>query len=203
METRLAKILSYVLHPLLLPTYATLLSLNLPLFLMYTLNFEAKVWLILLVFGFTFLLPVSVIVIMVYFRVIKSLEIEQSSQRTLPLLFAVVSYYALLYLLHKSGLPAYFLYFIYGALFVLLAGVMINLVYKISLHSLAWGAAVASIIGISLKMEIDIPVIIITSILIAGLAGYSRLKLNAHNYTQVYMGFVTGAGIIMVLTFFL
>jgi len=203
METRLAKIFSYLLHPLLLPTYAIVLLLNLPLFLTYTLSLEAKMWLILLVFGFTFFIPVAAMLSMYYFRAISSLELEQSSQRTLPLLFTAASYYALLYLLRKSGLPDYFLYFIYGALFTLLAGLMINLAYKISLHSLAWGAAVASFIGISLKLGVDIPVIIIVSILIAGIAGYARLQLRAHNSTQVYMGFATGAGIILVLTFFL
>ena len=203
MEIRMARFLSYLLHPLLLPTYATLLLLNLPLFLTYTINLEAKMWLVILVFGFTFLLPVTVVITMYYFRMINNLEFDQPGQRTLPLLFAAVSYYALLYLLRKSGLPAYFLYFIYGALFVLLAGLLINLAYKISLHALAWGAAVTSLIGISVKMGVDIPGTIIISIVMAGLAGFARLKLNAHNPVQVYVGFGIGAGIITVLTFFL
>jgi hypothetical protein len=201
METRLAKILSYLLHPLLLPTYATLLLLSLPLFLTYTLTFEAKLWLIFLVFGFTFLVPVTVIISLYYFKVTNSLELDQSRERTMPLFFSAISYYLLLYLLRKSGLPAYFLYFIYGALFTLLAGMMINLAYKISLHTLAWGAIVASLIGISLKLGVDIPEIILVSIVLAGVAGYARLKLNAHNSSQVYLGFVTGAAVILILTF--
>lgn len=203
MEIRLAKFLSYLLHPLLLPTYATFLLLNLPLFLAYTLSTEAKIWLILLVFGFTYLLPVTVIVFLYYLKTIKSLELEDPKERTLPLLLTAICNYALLYLLRESGLPPYFLYFLYGALLVLVAGLLINLVYKISLHALGWGAAVASFIGIALKMQLDIPLIIIPIILLAGLAGYSRLKLDAHNQTQVYLGFVTGAGMILLLTFYL
>lgn len=202
METRLARILSYILHPLLIPTYATFLLLNLSFFLSYSLNLEAKIWLLIMVSGFTFVIPVVIITSLYFFRVISSIELEQMKERTMPLLFSAISYYALLYMLRKSGLPAYFLYFIYGALLTLLVGLMINLVYKISLHTLAWGAAVASLVGLSLKMGIDIPLIIIFSIIIAGLAGYVRLKLNAHNPTQVYLGFVTGAGIITILTLF-
>jgi hypothetical protein len=202
METRIARILSYILHPLLIPTYATILLLNLSFFLSYSLSLEAKIWLLIMVSGFTFIIPVVIITSLYFFRVISSIELEEMKERTMPLLFSAISYYALLYMLRKSGLPAYFLYFIYGALLTLLVGLMINLVYKISLHTLAWGAAVASLVGLSLKMEIDIPLIIIFSVIIAGLAGYVRLKLNAHNPTQVYLGFATGAGIITILTLF-
>jgi hypothetical protein len=202
MESRLARILSYLLHPLLLPSYATLLMFNLPLFLTYTLSLEAKAWLIIMVFGFTFLVPVTVIVTLYYLKLIDGLELEKPGERTLPLLLTAICYYALLYLLRKSGLPDYFLYFIYGALFILLVGMMVNLAYKISLHTLAWGAAVASLVGISVKTGIDIPLIIMVSVLIAGLVGYARLKLNAHDPAQVYLGFITGAGVILLLTIF-
>jgi hypothetical protein len=154
-----------------------------------------------LVFVFTFIMPVAIIMTMYYFKMISSPELEQPSQRTLPLIFSSASYIGLLYILRKSGLPDYFLYVIYGALFTLLTGLMINLVYKISLHTLAWGAAVALFVGIWLKIGLEIPAIIIVSILLAGLAGFARLKLNAHNPTQVYLGFATGASIILIMTF--
>jgi hypothetical protein len=202
METRLAKILSYLFHPLLIPTYATLLLLNLPLFLSNSLSMEARTWLLILVSGFTFVIPVVIITTLYYFRLISSIELDQPKERTMPLLFSAMSYYALLYMLRQSGLPAYFLYFIYGALLALLTGLMINLVYKISLHTLGWGAAVASLVGLSVKMGVDIPLIIIAAILISGITGYIRLKINAHNPTQVYLGFVTGVCIITLLTLF-
>jgi membrane-associated phospholipid phosphatase len=90
---------------------------------------------------------------------------------------------------------------LYGALFTLLLGLIINLTYKISLHTLAWGATVASLAGISLKMMIDIPGIIISAVLLSGLVGFARLKLNAHNPSQVYLGWIAGVSIILILTF--
>lgn len=199
MEDRLAKILSYILHPLLIPTYAALIMLNLPLFMTYTLSMEAKIWLVILVSGFTCVMPALVVISLYYFHMVKSIELEEAGERTLPLLLTSVSYYALLYLLRSSGLPAYFLYFIYGALFTSLVGLLVSLVYKISLHAMGWGAAIAAFTGISLTMGVDIPLVIILSILLAGVAGYCRLKLNAHNTTQVYLGFATGAGIMVIL----
>ncbi len=201
METKIARALSYILHPLLIPTYAVLLLLNLPFYLTFALSLEIRIWLMILVFSFTFLIPVAAIITLGYFKMISSPELEDSRERTLPLLITSASYFALLYVLRNSGIPSYFLYFIYGAIFILLTGLIINLFYRVSIHTLAWGAAVASFIGISVRMGIDIPAIIMITILVAGLAGFARLKLNAHNSTQVYLGFIAGAGILLLLTF--
>jgi len=203
METKLARALSYILHPLLIPTYAVLLLLNLPFYLTFALPLEFRIWLMVLVFSFTCLIPVASIITLSYFKMISSRELEDSRERTLPLLITSASYFALLYILRNSGIPSYFLYFIYGALFILITGLIINLFYKVSLHTLAWGAAVASFIGISIRMGIAIPAIIMITILFAGLVGFARLKLNAHNSTQVYLGFIAGAGIMLLLTFVL
>lgn len=201
METRVATILSFVLHPLLLPTYAVIILLNLPLYLSFTLTAESKLWLIALVAAFTFIMPVAIILSLYYFRIIDSLELENPSQRTIPLIFSSVSYLALVYLLRKSGLPDYLLYLIYGALFVMVTGLLVNLFYKISLHMLGWGAIVAAFAGLSVRMGLNLLPLIVSCILLAGIAGFARLKLNAHNPSQVYLGFVAGVSVVLVITF--
>lgn len=201
MESRLASFLSYILHPLLVPTYCVLILLNTPFFLSYTLSFEAKAWLISLIFAFTFIAPVAIILVLYFFGMVDSIELEKPSQRTLPLLFTSVSYMGLLYILRGTALPDYLLYMIYGALFTLLAGMLITLAYKISLHTLAWGAAVSSFIGLSLRMGVNLLPIILTGLFLSGITGYARLKLNAHNPPQVYLGFLTGAFIVLLITF--
>jgi len=202
MELRIAHILSFLLHPLLIPTYAALLILNLPLFLSSTLSLEAKTWLVILVFVFTCILPTVIILVMYRFRLIDSPELDKSNQRTIPLIFTSLSYMGLLYILRGSGLPDYFLYLIYGALFTLLVGLLINLAFKISQHTLAWGALSGLFIGLAIHQELNMTIIICVTILISGLAGYSRLKLNAHTPPQVYLGFITGVTVtgVMMLT---
>lgn len=201
MESRLASFLSYILHPLLVPTYCMLVLLNLPLFLSFTLSLEAKAWLISLVFAFTFIAPVAIILTLYFFRMVDSIELEKPSQRTLPLIFTSLSYMGLLYILRSTSLPDYLLYMIYGALFTLLAGMLINLFYKISLHTLAWGAAVASFAGLAMKMGVELLPVIIAGLLLSGITGFARLKLNAHNPPQVYLGFIVGVIIISLITF--
>jgi membrane-associated phospholipid phosphatase len=45
--------------------------------------------------------------------------------------------------------------------------------------------------------------LICISVILAGLAGYARLKENAHNQTQVYLGYIAGVSIVLVITLLL
>ena len=201
METKVANILSYIQHPLLITAYLALFLLRLPLFLTYTLSGDVKAGLIGVIIGFTFILPVSAMLAMRYFKLISSLKLEEMHERTLPLIVTSASYMALLYLLRRLGLPSYFLFFFYGAMITLIAGLLINLVYRISLHTLAWGSVAAALTGFSIRMGVDFLPLILAVILLAGMAGSARLILKAHTAPQIYLGFLAGAGIMLALTF--
>jgi hypothetical protein len=108
----------------------------------------------------------------------------------------------LLFQLKSTNIPPIFLYVLYSATFALIAGLMINLVYKISLHTLGWGAIVATLTGISLRLGIPLLIFIIPAIILSGFAGYARLKENAHNQAQVYLGYVAGVSVIILITLF-
>jgi hypothetical protein len=128
---------------------------------------------------------------------------NEAGERTLPLMIAGISYMTLYYLTRNASIPAIYLYFIYGSIIILVTGMVINLFWKISLHTLAWGAATGALTGISIRFMIGIPVYIACTILLSGLAGFGRLKLNAHSQSQVYMGFAVGAGLMLLLTLLL
>lgn len=80
----------------------------------------------------------------------------------------------------------------------------INFFWKISVHSIGVGGINGLLIGISRIMEAEITPLLFLSVLIAGLVGFARLKLNAHNYSQVYTGFLLGfftiLGTLMITT---
>ena len=56
------------------------------------------------------------------------------------------------------------------------------------------GGLVGMMLGMSERLTMDLNTLLILLFVIAGLVGFSRLKLNAHNPFQVYLGFVVGAG---------
>ncbi len=196
---QLSKLLSYILHPLLIPTLAILaLMLRTDLYSI-VLPLQLKLWLLSLVIIFTFLIPSVSVLILLKLNAIYSVELTHRSERTIPLLITSASYMALTFFLKSVNIPPAFLYVIYSATIAMLAGLLINMVYKISLHTLGWSAVATTLLSISLRMGIPLTGLICVAVILSGLAGYARLKENAHNQTQVYLGYIAGVSIVMAI----
>jgi len=200
-DLRFSTFLSYVLHPLIIPTFATVALLMQRDIYSIVLPLQLRLWYLSVVFAFTWLIPASAVYILLRIKAIYSVEMSGRGERTIPLLIASASYMTLLFFVKSSNIPPLFLFVVYSATFALLAGLLINMFYKISLHTLGWGAFVATVISISLRLGMPMLTLICISVLLAGLAGYARLKENAHNVTQVYLGYIAGAALVMLIIF--
>lgn len=69
---------------------------------------------------------------------------------------------------------------------------VINLWWKISLHSVGAGALIGIVLMLSLKMLTPLDWYLISTIIAGGLILSSRLKLNLHNPQQVWVGLFAG-----------
>ena len=199
----LSRILSYTFHPLLIPTLAISTLMLWPNLYSIVLPNMLKIWFISVVFIFTVAIPSIGMFILLKVNAIQSVEMKDRSERTVPLLISCTSFMALLYVLKTTNFPPVFLYVLYSATFALLIGLLINLIYKISLHTLGWGALSATLISISLRIGMSLLLPIVVSVLIAGLVGYARLKQNAHNQAEIYLGYVAGVSVIVFIAYFI
>jgi hypothetical protein len=192
MENRLSYYLSYILHPVVIPTLATVALWKMPEAGVFSLPLKMKLWFTLTVFFYSFALPASVIFLLSRFKIIDSMQLGNRKQRVLPLLIASISYFFMVYSLKTLPVPPALLMVLYLASLTLIAGLLINLFFKISLHTLGWGSFIASLAGINIRSGIDLLWLIIVTILMAGLAGYARLKQDAHSPTELYLGYLSG-----------
>ncbi len=200
-EYSISRILSYLLHPLLIPTFATSSLMLQPDLYPLVIPIALKLWFLSLIFVFTVAIPAGSVFILVKFKAINSIEQKTRTERTVPLLIAGISYMTLLFVIKPTNIPPVFMYLLYSATFALLTGLVINLVYKISLHTLGWGAFTATITIISIHLGMSLMPFILISILLSGIAGYARLKRNAHNQAQVYLGYVAGVCVVILISF--
>jgi membrane-associated phospholipid phosphatase len=69
---------------------------------------------------------------------------------------------------------------------------LINLWWKISLHSVGAGALIGLVLMLSLKMLTPLDWYLISVIIAGGLILSSRLKLNLHSPQQVWVGLFAG-----------
>lgn len=188
--------LSYLLHPLLIPTMAIAVMMQFPDVYIFQIPNAVKIWFVALVFVFTFMVPVMGIFILNWFRVVSSIELKYQNERSIPLIIASVSYLVLIYTLRGTAVPSVFMYILFSATFALLSAIVINLFFKISLHALGWGSFTTTLTTLSIVSGVPHLLFIIMSILFSGIAGYARLKQDAHNPTQVYLGYVVGASVV-------
>ncbi|HLC83690.1 MAG TPA: hypothetical protein VJI69_07660 [Bacteroidia bacterium] len=192
MEIRFAKIISYLFHPLLVPTYGFA-------FIFFTENYIStfipsllKYIILGVTFLFTFLLPTINALILLKMKRIQSLEMETNQERIIPYSSTALYFFALFYLFYDAEFPAIFIIVILGAGISILLTFLINFKWKISAHTVGIGGIAGATLGIIYRMEMDMSVAFISILLLSGIVAYARLKLNAHTPAQVYTGFVMG-----------
>lgn len=206
---RLSKIISFVFHPALMPTYAFLLAVNfLPMLSDLTSN-KQKIDLLRIVFIFTFLIPVISVIVLKKIKIVSSYYIENKSERKLPLLIAIISYYVLLlFFQEQSSLGFYYNKFLVstllnqlllGALLILIFSFIISNFWKISLHMLGIGGVVGAFFALHSP---DTLFLILLLLWCSGLVAYARINENAHTCNQVYAGFLAGVCIEFFIFYF-
>lgn len=201
-QYKISHILFYIFHPLLIPTFITSALLLRPDLYTIILPFELKLWFLSVVSGFTLVIPAISVFILLKSKIIASPAMEQRSERVLPLLITSASYLALLFAVKSDNIPPLLLYVLYSVTFAILAGLMVNLFYQISIHTLAWSALATILISVSIRIGIPLLGLIITGVLISGIAGYVGLNQDARNKSRVYSGYAAGVLLIIVVSLF-
>lgn len=201
MSIRFAKIISVLFHPLLTPTYALLMLINIQSHSLLLLPISHKYLVVGFVFLTTFVLPSIIIVILLKFGKIKSLEMDSQHERILPMIIIAALFYGTYQLLKQTPVTGIMTFFMVGATMLVLLALMINYITKISLHMTAWGGVLGCFLGMAIAFNFEFSLLIYLLIFLIGIIAAARLRLNAHTPLQVYGGFLLGAGGMLLLFF--
>jgi membrane-associated phospholipid phosphatase len=192
MLDKTARFFSYLLHPLFMPLYGYSLILLTENRYSYFFSLKVKLLLLSIVFTFTCLLPILNLLILYRFKLIRSLRLEDSGQRTFPYLVTTVFYLGMAYLVWDFDIPFIFKALILAGALCISLTLLINLKWKISAHMTGIGGLTGSLLLVSLLlMQNFIPLICLVFAL-SGMLAFSRLQLKAHTPAQVYTGFLMG-----------
>lgn len=192
--TKFATILSYLFHPLLMATYGCLFvffGLSHSLFALYT-PLKIKWVITLLVFSFTFCLPVLNMLLLLKLKQISSLHLEKKEERVIPMLLTVVAYFALYYLLKDFNIWPTIKLLVLGAGIAILIAALITKWWQISAHLIGIGGILGMLFAFSFYLQMPVFMALSAIIVIAGFVGFARLKLQAHTQSQVYIGLLVG-----------
>ena len=187
----LAKILSVVFHPLLMLVYGLAIIFSAPTLFGY-LPVEIKKLLLLIVLVNNVFLPISLLPFFMHRNIISSWTISDRKERTIPLILTTLLYGATSFIIFRYQIPFFLKSYIFSAFFLSLIVTVINLWWKISLHSVGAGALTGIVLILSFRMHAPLVDYLILVIVIGGLVLSSRLRLNYHNPSQVWLGFLSG-----------
>lgn len=202
MKNPVASVISYILHPLLVPTYIIIFLLNMNVFLAFMIPFTVRLWIISMFFTVTFAMPAMMIYMMHRKGIISSLQMEIRAERFYPLLLTAIFWGIGYSLISRTGLPVVYYQYLLGGIAALIVAMIVNYFWKISLHMLGMGGLTGVFLGFSFRIGIDIFLLLTILILLSGLVGYARLKVNSHNPPQIYAGYIIGVILMTVVYMF-
>lgn len=215
MNRTLARILSYLGHPLLILTYITLLliAINPYAFSARSMGDRRALLLLISVFTTTFLLPGFGVALLKPLGFVDSLEMENKQERIGPYIITGIFYLWLFKNLFSGAqIPALFNVCALGATVALFFAFFINIFTKISAHATGMGSLIAMVLlaslewrgmGISLpviggSVQLSMTVLLAITLLLAGLIGMARLALRAHVPADLYRGYAAGFAAVMI-----
>jgi len=195
------KSIAYIFHPLLLPTYASLL-----LFWANPYAFAhikgGGLGIVPLIFILTFFFPVFALFLMKKLNFVDDYYLASQKQRFMPYIAILIFYIWAYLVIRKQYLPPVMNWMMLGSCLAISFAFIVNTFLKISIHSL--GAACLAAVAIAAHGFALHPfnTILIIVLLACGLVGSCRIYLKAHQTEEVYAGYMVGFVGMMVANWF-
>ena len=192
MPVAFSKLLSYILHPLLMPLYSVLLVMQLNTYISYSVSPQLQRIIFLLVFITTAAFPVLTAMILLQKGMIRSFEMSTVVERRIPFLMAAICYFVCYYLLLRLPVPRMLCLMVLGAAITVSIAWLLSYRWKVSIHMIGIGGMTGLLFGLSQVLNAGLEVLIMLVILVSGLLGTARMQLGAHTPAQIYAGYGIG-----------
>lgn len=195
----IAKIISGVVHPMLMPLFGALLIFSLPTNFSMHNEGMVRMYLLGVIFICTCILPSIAIIVLKLMGAIEGIGLNEQKDRRIPFILTGICYSICYWAILKLDIPrvlfpyalAYPL--VLGATLTIILALIVNHWFKISIHMMGIGGVLGSFIAIAIRFDQPLLPFISILIVLAGLTGFARLQLNAHTPAQVYSGFIVSA----------
>lgn len=202
---KLAGLISYAFHPLLVLFYMTCLQMviNPYGFGITRIGEGQSNLLIIYVFFQTFLIPMIAISVIEKIGLGFSSGMEDKSSRTVPLIITIILYLWLFVNVNRSSHnPLFFKAVILGCVISLFIAFLINIYMKIDFHTIGMGNLIGMITGLMLQFKYSDFIfenvsysmynILFLIIGLSGLVGSAKMVLAVVNPKDLYGGYLVG-----------
>jgi hypothetical protein len=188
----LATIITYVFHPVFMPTVVTIM-----LYKISAISFagvsasDLNKWLAIIILN-TLFFPLLLVVLLKALGFISSIRMVDPKDRIIPLMGTMVFYFWAYNVFSNITAPFILRVLLLGVFWGVIVLFMVNIFFKISIHTMTAGGVLGLFIILTFLSPINMTMPLLAVIIIAGCIGTARLLLGAHNPPQIYLGYFLG-----------
>lgn len=197
-----AQLISYVFHPLFLPTYIFM-------FLIYQCPFDfagITDWQLKMrlfsVFWLTAFFPSFGVFLLWRLKFSESIFLRTQKERIVPYIIVMFFYWWMYYLSRNfTDQPLVLKFFYMGIFMATVFGLILNNYYKISMHAMGVGGGMMAVYLFAFYYKMPLGISMSVATLITGIVCTSRFLVSDHSSKEIYAGLFVG-GICQLIAYF-
>jgi hypothetical protein len=188
-----AHVISYVFHPLFIPTYFILYLLQvIPYEFVGITDWKLNLK-IFSVFWWTAFLPAFAVFLMWRLKLSTSIFLKTQKERIIPYIIVMFFYWWMYYLSRNfTDQPIALKFFFFGVFISSSIGLIVNNYMKVSLHAMATSALLMAVLLTNMHYPIGDIFWVLLTILLTGFVVSARMVVSDHTKNELIVGFIIG-----------
>lgn len=188
----IAKIISYVFHPLFIPIYITFFIFTIRGYQFAGIDPWMKTLKLLLIFITCTLFPLISVLLLKALNFIDSVYLKTQKDRIVPYIICMTFYFSVWYYFRKNHEVPDLISMALAIFNASVAGFLLNIVMKVSMHAIAAGVMTTFIAILAFQESVSLSLYLSAAILVSGIVCTSRLIVSDHRPGEIYIGFIAG-----------
>ena len=189
----IAKIISFIFHPLFIPVYLISFYVKSQPYLFSSFSPQERFFLILRFAIMYIMFPLFTILLLKALGFIKSIYLKTQQERIIPYIICMVYYWWMWYVLHNQHEYSNETVMLPLAIFIVsILALLANIIMKVSMHAMAAGVAVTFLMIIAFSQDISFTLYVSLALLLTGIICTARLIASDHTPKEVYTGLAIG-----------
>jgi len=193
---RAARIISYLFHPLLMPTLGLVILLNSGTYISLLDPVAKRAILFVMALG-TLIFPVMMIPILYYRNLVTDLQNASREERLVPHLIILILYIITFIYFVRLPLSKVIHAYVLSSSVSLFLLLLLSFRFRLCIHMTALGGITGLVIALILLYETQMQGILMLVLMASGLTGTARLMLGTQKPVEVLAGYLVGFGIVL------
>jgi hypothetical protein len=199
----MAKIISYIFHPVFIPVYILLFLLYIHPAVFAGATGQDKQWVLLQAISMYGFFPLITVLLLKALNFINSVFLTTQRDRIIPFVICNIWYFWIWYVWRNlPGSPREIIILSMAIFLASAIGLMANIYMKISMHTLAMGVAISFMLLLAFIQPVSSGAYISIALLIAGLVCSARFIVSDHTQKEIYGGLLAGFAALFIATLF-